>query len=354
LGQKTHPVGFRLGVIRPWNSRWFATERSFAELVHEDMMVKRYIAKRLDNAGIAKVLISRAPKRVTVDIHTSRPGIVIGRRGAEVDKLREELQLLTKKSILLNIVEVRKPELNAQLVADSIARQLEGRMSFRRAMKKSLAATMKMGAQGIKIQCGGRLGGAEIARSEKYMDGRVPLHTLRADIDYATSTANTTYGTIGVKVWICLGEIVGKGSFYRDDEEKKKGEEPGGMAPSGRTRREREARGKAKPRPRGRVRRQGSRGPAPKGRRPDAGAKTAGGAKGRKSEGEETKAKSKPRAKAEKKTKAEPKAKAETKAKAESKPKTEPKPKAEAKSKAETKPKAEKAKKSDSGGEDKA
>ncbi len=234
-------------------------------------MVKRYISKRLDNAGIAKVTISRAPKRVTVDIHTSRPGIVIGRRGAEVDKLREELQMLTKKAILLNIVEVRKPELSAQLVADSIARQLEGRMAFRRAMKKSLMATMKMGAQGIKIQCGGRLGGAEIARSEKYMDGRVPLHTLRADIDYATSTANTTYGTIGVKVWICMGEIIGGGSFYREDENKK-AEREEAPAQGGRGRRERDPRGKQNARPRGRVRRPGSKSsPAPKGRRPDAG-----------------------------------------------------------------------------------
>lgn len=277
MGQKTHPIGFRLGIIRPWNSRWFASDRDFADLVYEDMMIKRYIAKRLDNAGIAKVMISRAPKRVTVDIHTSRPGIVIGRRGAEVDKLREELQLLTSKTILLNIVEVRKPELSAQLVADSIARQLEGRMAFRRAMKKSLAATMKMGAQGIKIQCGGRLGGAEIARTEKYMDGRVPCHTLRANIDYAHSTANTTYGTIGVKVWIFLGEIIGKGSFYRDDEDKKKSEEQmDAPSAAGRGRRDRDPRGKARPRPRGRVRRSDNRGGpggqsggAPKGRRPD-------------------------------------------------------------------------------------
>lgn len=270
MGQKTHPLGFRLGIIKPWNSRWFAPDRSFADLVHEDMMIKRYISRRLDNAGIAKVLISRAPKRVTVDIHTSRPGIVIGRRGAEVDKLREELQLLTKKSILLNIVEVRKPELSAQLVADSIARQLEGRMSFRRSMKKALAATMKMGAQGIKIQCGGRLAGAEIARSEKYMDGRVPLHTLRADIDYATSTAHTTYGTIGVKTWICLGDIMGKGNFYQDAEDKKKIEEPeAGPTPTSRARRERPPRGKGKGQPRGRVRRSGGRATAPKGRRPE-------------------------------------------------------------------------------------
>jgi len=267
LGQKTNPVGFRLGIIRPWNSRWFASQRNFADLVHEDMMIKRYISKRLDNAGIANVFIARAPKRVTVDIHTSRPGIVIGRRGAEVDKLREELQLLTSKAILLNIVEVRKPELNSKLVADSIARQLEGRMSFRRAMKKALAATMKMGAEGIKIQCGGRLGGAEIARSEKYMDGRVPLHTLRADIDYATSTANTTYGTIGVKVWICRGEVMGKGHFAGEEP---KAEEREAAVPAARPRRDRpELGGGDAKRPRGRVRRSAGKPGAPRGRRPD-------------------------------------------------------------------------------------
>ncbi len=276
MGQKTHPIGFRLGIIKPWNNRWYAPDRKFADLVHEDMLVKRYIRKRLDNAGIANVVISRAPKKVTVDILTSRPGIVIGRRGAEVDKLREELQLLTKKDILLNIVEVRKPELAAQLVADSVARQLEGRISFRRAMKKSLAATMKMGAQGIKIQCGGRLGGAEIARTEKYMDGRVPLHTLRADIDYATSTANTTYGTIGIKVWICRGEIMEAGNFYGTEEENRQGTGRDSGAPSGRDRRPRDGgrdKGRGGPgggkRPRGRLRRPGQQGPAPRGRRPE-------------------------------------------------------------------------------------
>lgn len=213
MGQKTHPIGLRLGIIKTWNSRWFAPQRNFADLVHEDILIKRYINKRLDNAGISNVHISRAPKKVTVDILTARPGIVIGRRGAEVDKLREELQMLTKKDIMLNIVEVRKPELDARLVADSIARQLEGRVSFRRAMKKAIAATMKMGAQGVKIQCGGRLGGAEIARTEKYREGRVPLHTLRADIDYSTSTAHTTYGCIGVKVWVCRGEILEMGQY---------------------------------------------------------------------------------------------------------------------------------------------
>lgn len=207
MGQKTNPIGLRLGVIRSWNSKWFA-EKKYADFLNEDITIKRYISKRLENAGLARVEILRAPKRVTVDIHTSRPGIVIGRKGAEVDKLRYELQLLTKKDITLNIIEVKKPELCAQLVSDAIARQLEGRVSFRRAMKKALGATMKMGAEGIKVVCSGRLGGAEIARAEKYMEGRVPLHTLRADIDYATSTAHTTYGCIGVKVWICRGEIL--------------------------------------------------------------------------------------------------------------------------------------------------
>lgn len=218
MGQKTNPIGFRLGINKTWNSKWFAT-RGIADLIHEDIMIKKYISARLDNAGLAKVEIIRAPKKVTVDIHTSRPGIVIGRRGAEVDKLREELQLLTKQDIALNIIEVKKPELCAKLVADAIAKQLEGRVSFRRAMKRSLAASMKMGAEGIKILCKGRLNGAEIARAEKYMEGRVPLHTLRADIDYATSTAHTTYGTIGVKVWICRGTILDRGDFTPETRE---------------------------------------------------------------------------------------------------------------------------------------
>jgi len=209
LGQKTHPIGFRLGVIRTWNSKWF-DEKNFAGLLKEDLLIRRYTEKRLEHAGLSKVEILRAPKRVTVDIYTAKPGVVIGRKGSEVDKLREEMQLLTGKEILLNIIEVKKPEMDSSLVANGIARQLEGRISFRRAMKKAVTSAMKMGAVGIKIVCGGRLGGAEIARNEKYHQGRVPLHTLRADIDYATATAHTTYGTIGVKVWICKGEIYGE------------------------------------------------------------------------------------------------------------------------------------------------
>ena len=248
MGQKTHPIGFRLGVNKSWSSKWFAT-RGVADLIHEDLMVKKYINARLDNAGLAKVEIVRAPKKVTVDIHTARPGIVIGRRGAEVDKLREELQLLTKQDISLNIIEVKRPELNARLVADSISKQLEGRVSFRRAMKRSLAATMKMGAEGIKIICKGRLNGAEIARTEKYHEGRVPLHTLRADIDYSTSTAHTTYGTIGVKVWICRGTILDRGDFTPESRE----ERPFGAPPeSARGPRRGERRRKRKPQ--GRVR----------------------------------------------------------------------------------------------------
>jgi small subunit ribosomal protein S3 len=209
VGQKTHPLGIRLGIIRGWRSRWFAA-KNFPELLQEDILIRRYVNKRLEHAGVAEIEILRAPKKVTIDIHTAKPGIVIGRKGAEVDKLKEELQLLTSKEILLNIIEVKKPEINASLVAQQIARQLEGRVSFRRAMKKSVATSMKSGAEGIKIICSGRLGGAEIARTEKYHQGRVPLHTLRADIDYSQATANTTYGTIGVKVWICRGEIIDK------------------------------------------------------------------------------------------------------------------------------------------------
>ncbi|UCD17695.1 MAG: 30S ribosomal protein S3 [Candidatus Zixiibacteriota bacterium] len=254
MGQKTHPIGFRLGVIKSWNSKWFAGKH-FANFIYEDLMIKKYINARLENAGLAKVEILRAPKKVTVDIHTSRPGIVIGRKGSEVDKLREELQLLTKKDISLNIIEVKKPELWAKLVADSIARQLEGRVSYRRAMKKALAASMKMGAEGIKILCAGRLGGAEIARSEKYMDGRVPLHTLRADIDYATSTAMTTYGTIGVKVWVCRGTVMGSGELgVKDEIDKTVSERPELEVSSRKERKKRDER-RRKRRPRGRVRR---------------------------------------------------------------------------------------------------
>jgi small subunit ribosomal protein S3 len=207
LGQKTHPIGFRLGVIRTWDSRWFA-KKEYADWLMEDQQIRRYIRQRLKKAGIAHIEIERAPKKVSINIHAARPGMVIGRKGSEVDKLRDELSHLTgNKSVYLNIVEVKKPEKNAQLVAEHIAMQLEQRVSFRRAMKKTISSAVRMGVKGIKVKCGGRLGGAEMARVEQYREGRVPLHTLRADIDYATSTARTTFGAIGVKVWIYNGDI---------------------------------------------------------------------------------------------------------------------------------------------------
>ena len=206
MGQKTNPVGFRLGVIRTWGSRWFA-RKEYADWLLEDQKTRRYIRHRLKKAGIAAIEIERAPKKVSINIHAARPGMVIGRKGGEVDKLRDELRKLTGKDIYLNIIEVKKPEKNAQLVAEHIALQLEQRVSFRRAMKKTISSAMRMGVQGIKVVCSGRLGGAEMSRVEKYHEGRVPLHTLRADIDYATATARTTFGAIGVKVWVYNGEV---------------------------------------------------------------------------------------------------------------------------------------------------
>ena len=210
MGQKTNPIGLRLGINKTWSSNWF-DEKNFAEKLQEDLLLRRYIHQRLQNAGVSNVQIERTPKRIVMTINTARPGIVIGQKGRNVDILKGELKMLTSKDVQVNIVEIKRPELEAQLVADSVARQLEGRVSFRRAMKKALMATRRMGAEGIKITCAGRLGGAEMARREEYKEGRIPLHTLRADIDYATSIAKTTYGTIGVKVWICKGEILGKG-----------------------------------------------------------------------------------------------------------------------------------------------
>jgi small subunit ribosomal protein S3 len=209
LGQKTNPKGFRLGIIRTWDSNWF-DEREFGKKLSEDIMLRRYVRNRLQKASISKIEISRTPKQITLTIHTARPGIVIGRKGAEVDKLREELQRVTGKDVQLNINEIKRPELDAYLVAESIASQLEGKVSFRRAMKKAIQSTMRMGAEGIRICCSGRLGGAEMARVEQYKEGRIPLHTLRADIDFARATSRTTYGAIGVKVWICRGEVIGE------------------------------------------------------------------------------------------------------------------------------------------------
>lgn len=209
MGQKTHPVGFRLGVIRGWDSNWYA-DGDYAVKLIEDGQIRTYLRERLKRAGLSRIVIERTPKRVILTLHTSRPGVVIGRGGTEVEKLREELKKLTNKDVQININEIKRPELDASLVAQNIAQQLEGRVSFRRAMKQSLAAAMRMGAEGIKIRVGGRLGGAEMSRSEQYMEGRVPLHTVRANIDYSTATAFTIYGTTGVKVWIFLGEVIGR------------------------------------------------------------------------------------------------------------------------------------------------
>lgn len=209
MGQKTHPIGFRLGIIRGWSSNWYA-EKDFPEKLIEDHEIREYLNARLKRAGLSRVVIERTPKRVILTLHTSRPGVVIGRGGTEVEKLREEIRKLTNKDIQININEIKRPELDASLVAQNIAQQLEGRVSFRRAMKQSLGAAMRMGAEGIRIKVSGRLGGAEMSRTEQYLEGRVPLHTIRADIDYAEATAYTIQGTTGVKCWIYRGEILGK------------------------------------------------------------------------------------------------------------------------------------------------
>ena len=209
MGQKVNPIGYRLGIIKGWDSNWFGGNH-YADKLVEDEKIRKYIMARISKGGIAKIVIERTLKRITITIHTARPGIVIGKGGQEVDKIKEELKKITKKDVQINIFEIKRPELDAQLVADGVAKQLEARISFRRAMKTSIASTMRMGAEGIKIMTSGRLGGAEMARSEQYKDGRVPLHTLRADIDYALAEALTTYGKIGIKVWICKGEVYGK------------------------------------------------------------------------------------------------------------------------------------------------
>jgi len=207
LGQKVHPVGFRLGVIKTWESKWYA-EADYAKLLHEDIKLRNYLKKRLYHAGISKIELERAANKAKVNIYAARPGIIIGKKGSEVEALKKELAKLTDKEVFINIQEVRKPEIDAQLVAESVALQLERRVAFRRAMKKSVSQALKFGAQGIKINCSGRLGGAEMSRTEWYREGRVPLHTLRADIDYGFAEAKTTYGIIGVKVLIFKGEVL--------------------------------------------------------------------------------------------------------------------------------------------------
>jgi len=207
MGQKVHPYGFRLGYNRGWHSRWFA-KKDFGKLLLEDLELKKELKKRFSQAGVSHIQIDRAANRLRIIIHTSRPGIIIGRKGAEIDKLKQEMSRRTKREMLIDIREINKPELNAQLQAEKIAQQLEKRVAFRRAMRKSVEEAKRFGAQGIKIRCSGRLGGAEIARSEWTLDGRLPLHTLRADIDYGFAEANTTFGVIGIKVWIYRGEIM--------------------------------------------------------------------------------------------------------------------------------------------------
>ncbi|GAW90904.1 30S ribosomal protein S3 [Calderihabitans maritimus] len=208
MGQKVHPKGLRIGIIKSWDAKWYAGKKDYEKLLHEDLKIRRYIKEKLYNAGISTVEIERAANRVKITIHTAKPGIVIGRGGAEVEALRQELEKMTGRQININIVEIKKPELDAQLVAENIAAQLEKRISFRRAMKQAVSRAMRMGAEGIKVACSGRLGGAEMARTEWYSEGKVPLHTLRADIDYGFAEASTTYGKIGVKVWIYKGEVL--------------------------------------------------------------------------------------------------------------------------------------------------
>ncbi|MCR6543960.1 30S ribosomal protein S3 [Dehalobacterium formicoaceticum] len=207
MGQKVHPKGLRIGIIKDWDAKWFS-QKDYKQLLHEDFKIRKYVKERLFASGISRVEIERAANRVKVNIYTAKPGIVIGRGGAEVENLKKQLEAMTGKKININISEVKKPELDAQLVAESVASSLEKRIAFRRAMKQTVTRTMRMGAEGIKIMCAGRLAGAEIARTEWYSEGKVPLHTLRADIDYGFAEANTTYGKIGVKVWIYKGEIL--------------------------------------------------------------------------------------------------------------------------------------------------
>jgi small subunit ribosomal protein S3 len=208
MGQKINPVGLRLGINRTWDSRWFANRAEYGRLLHEDMKIRKALMDDLKQAAVSKVVIERPHKKARVTIHSARPGIVIGKKGADIEKLRKKVSSMTDSEVHINIVEVRKPEIDANLVAASIAQQLERRVAFRRAMKRAVQSAMRLGAEGIKITCGGRLGGAEIARTEWYREGRVPLHTLRADIDFGTATANTAYGTCGIKVWIFKGEIM--------------------------------------------------------------------------------------------------------------------------------------------------
>jgi small subunit ribosomal protein S3 len=215
MGHKVCPIGLRLGINRTWDSRWFAG-REYGELLHQDLKLRDYIMDRLSQAGVSRVVIERPAKKARITIHTARPGVVIGKKGADIEKLRQDVAKMTQGEVALNIVEIRKPEIDAKLVADNIAQQLVRRVAFRRAMKRAVQSAMRLGAEGIRINCGGRLGGAEIARTEWYREGRVPLHTLRADIDYGTATAKTTYGTCGAKVWVFKREILAHDPMAQD------------------------------------------------------------------------------------------------------------------------------------------
>lgn len=216
MGQKVNPIGLRLGINRTWDSRWYADGASYGELLHEDLKIRKYLQDRLVQAGVSRVVIERPAKKARVTIHTARPGVVIGKKGADIERLRADLAKMTASEVHLNILEIRKPEIDATLVAENISQQLARRVAFRRAMKRAVQSAMRLGALGIRINCGGRLGGAEIARTEWYREGRVPLHTLRADIDYGEVTAHTAYGTCGVKVWVFKGEILAHDPMAQD------------------------------------------------------------------------------------------------------------------------------------------
>jgi small subunit ribosomal protein S3 len=238
MGQKINPIGLRLGVNRTWDSRWYSGKNEYGKLLHEDMKIREVLMKNLKQAAISKIIIERPHKKCRVNIHSARPGVVIGKKGADIDKLRKLVAKLTDSEVAINIVEVRKPEIDATLVADSIAQQLERRVAFRRAMKRAVQSAMRLGAEGIRINCSGRLGGAEIARLEWYREGRVPLHTLRADVDYGVATAHTAYGTCGIKVWVFKGEILEHDPMAQD----KKLAEADHSGSGNRPRREREPR----------------------------------------------------------------------------------------------------------------
>jgi small subunit ribosomal protein S3 len=232
MGQKVNPIGLRLGINRTWDSRWFADRREYGQLLHEDLKIREFLLDKLKQAGVARIIIERPHKKCRVTIHSARPGVVIGKKGADIEKLKADLGKITKSEVHLNIVEIRKPEVDAHLIAESIAQQLERRVSFRRAMKRAVQSALKLGALGIRINCGGRLGGAEIARTEWYREGRVPLHTLRADIDFGVATAKTAYGTCGVKVWVFKGEILEHDPMAQD-KRLSEAQEQGGQARSG-------------------------------------------------------------------------------------------------------------------------